>query len=301
MDQLRTCDAFLWHLNQDEPADLHFARSVLYAAETMGLRVFPNRQTCWHFDDKIAQKYLLEAVGAPLAPSWAFYSRTAAMAFLESAKFPLVFKLRRGAGSVNVRLVRSRDEGATLTRRMFGGGLRQFPAVERVRRAVARASAPSFDKAHLYQRAVRTLRRLLRQIARPGRERGYVLFQEFIPENDCDIRAAVIGDRCFVFRRGVRPNDFRASGSGRLIYLTASEMPLDVVETAFSISKRLGFQSMGYDFVRDPLTKRPVLLEMSYVFVAQAVAACPGYLTGVGEWREGPAWPQDLTLEDLLR
>jgi hypothetical protein len=41
-----------------------------------------------HFDDKIAQKYLLEAVEAPLAPSYVFFHKEDALGWISQATFP---------------------------------------------------------------------------------------------------------------------------------------------------------------------------------------------------------------------
>jgi hypothetical protein len=127
-----------------------------------------------------------------------------------------------------------------------------------------------------------------------------VLFQQFVPGNDHDIRVTVIGDRSFAFKRAVRDGDFRASGSGKIVHLSEAEMPRDAVAIARRISERLGFQSMSYDFVRTPDRGGPVLLEMSFVFQAEAVHDCPGHLDREGRWHEGHVWPQDAILEDLL-
>ena len=51
-----------------------------------------------------------------------------------------------------------------------------------------------------------------------GREIGYVYFQDFIPQNNFDIRVCVVGDKAFAIKRMVRENDFRASGSGFIYY-----------------------------------------------------------------------------------
>lgn len=300
LQKLEGCQAFLWHLDQDRPAELEYARSILYSAELRGLRVYPNHATCWHFDDKVAQKYLLEASGAPLAPTWVFFSRESALEFLAGAELPLVFKLRRGAGSLNVQLVSDRAAGRGLIARMFGGGLRSQPPVERLRRAIERARKKRPSPFSWRTRAVRVARRWLAQTLRPNRERNYVIFQRFVPGNDHDLRVTIIGDRAFTYRRDVRPNDFRASGSGRLRHLTEAELPRDAIAIAFGLSRRLGFQSMAYDFVRDPITQQALLLEISYVFVAQYIHDCLGYLRFDGTWQEGHFWPEDAILEDLL-
>lgn len=301
LSQLEGCEAFLWHLSQDEPVDLEFARSVLISAEEAGVRVFPNHATCWHFDDKIAQKYLLEAIGAPLARTWVFYSKNDALSFIESATLPLVFKLRRGAGSMNVRLIVSPREGCSLIQKMFGRGMSPHPRSSGFQRAAARLIRDEKRRDIRLAKVMRVARRLLRQAADAPPERGYFLVQEFIAGNDHDVRATVIGDRCFVFRRGVRSGDFRASGSGKISNFTEEDVPPDVVEESFQLSRKLGFQSMAYDFVRRPGDGRLVLLEMSFVFNALAVAECPGHLDAAGRWHQGSVWPESAIVEDLLR
>ena len=97
------------------------ARSILYSAEQMGLRVFPNFCTAWHFDDKIAETYLLQSVKAPIPRSWVFYSSDSAARFFESdCEYPVVAKLRCGSGSNNVRLIRDRKEAISNVQTMFG-------------------------------------------------------------------------------------------------------------------------------------------------------------------------------------
>src|SRR5215213_9188375 len=63
---LEGCDGFMWwfaHL----PYPRNFGKRLLQAVEH-GVRipVFPNTRTIWHFDDKIAQQYLLEAARIPV-------------------------------------------------------------------------------------------------------------------------------------------------------------------------------------------------------------------------------------------
>ena len=125
VEQLRDCDGLLWHHSQMNPRDLLVAKAILSALEHSGFRAFPDWRTGWHFDDKVAQKYLFEAVDAPFVPTWVVLERHSA---LDSATFPKVFKLRGGAGSSNVRLVRNRNDARRLVRRAFGSGFSSYDA-----------------------------------------------------------------------------------------------------------------------------------------------------------------------------
>ena len=51
----------------------------MFSVEASGKKVFPDFNTVWHFDDKVGQKYLLEALDLPLVPTWVFYDKTEAL------------------------------------------------------------------------------------------------------------------------------------------------------------------------------------------------------------------------------
>jgi len=106
IQQLDECDALMWNHYQASETDKIFAKQLLFSLEVSGKKVFPDFHTGWHYDDKVGQKYLFEAIGAPLVPSYVFYSKESAIQWINETNFPKVFKLRNGAGSWNVELVK---------------------------------------------------------------------------------------------------------------------------------------------------------------------------------------------------
>jgi len=295
--QLASADALLWHFLQTRPANLLMARHVVMAAEAMGLKVFPSSPTCWHFDDKIAQKYLLEAVGAPLIPTYVSYDPDEALRWIDGAVFPKVFKLRRGAGSENVRLVRTADEARRLAARAFGRGFRPAggyfaDASTKYRKVRARR-----DVAGVLRRLPRAILDLYRRVHLMGREKGYVYFQDFAAGNTFDTRITIIGNRAFGFTRNVRQGDFRASGSGSINYDLARIKP-PCVEIAFQVARKIGSQSIAFDFVME--AGEPKIVEISYCYLPEAVYRCAGHWDDRLDWHEGQVWPQDAIIEDLL-
>ncbi len=62
IEQLSDCDIFMWHHNHNDYKDIQLAKALLFTLEQVKIQVFPNFNTSWHFDNKLAQKYLLEAV-----------------------------------------------------------------------------------------------------------------------------------------------------------------------------------------------------------------------------------------------
>ena len=294
---LKGCSALMWHWEHHDPQAALFARSLITAVERMGLRVFPDTATCAHFDDKLAQKYLLEALDAPLVPTHVFYDRKAAIDWTKAARFPLVWKLRGGAGSQNVRLVAQAATFRRLVARSFGRGWkpdRLYALNERIRHFRAAPSAKSF---------VQIGRGLLRAIwphpkhrRRPA-ERGYAYVQEFAPANPFDVRILVIGHRAFGFRRRVRPGDFRASGSGLLDH-DHRQIPPDCIRIAFAVAGAMQAQSCAFDFVRHDGQWK--IIEISYAFAA-LYAACPGWWDRDLTFHREPVRPEVFIIEDLLR
>src|SRR4051812_11768675 len=63
--QLQDCTALMWHFHHASPKATLFAKQLMYSVSAAGKKVFPDIDTVWHFDDKVGQKYLLEAIDAP--------------------------------------------------------------------------------------------------------------------------------------------------------------------------------------------------------------------------------------------
>lgn len=279
--QINDCDAFMWHCHHANYKDSLFAKQLLFSLQQSGKKVFPDFNSVWHFDDKVGQKYLLESIGAPLVPSYVFYSKKEALDWVGGTSFPKVFKLRGGAGATNVKLVQSKRQAMRLVNKAFGRGFSQFNRwnnfKERIRKfklgkesisglckGVGRLIITTeFDKMH-------------------SREKGYVYFQDFIPNNNSDTRIVVIGNKALGERRFVRKNDFRASGSGEFSYENIST---DAVEVAFEISKRLNLQSVAFDFIFDS-NQNPLIVEMSYGFGTSGIKNSPGYWDNNMNWHE---------------
>lgn len=285
--QLKDCDAFMWHFHHADYRDMQFAKSLLFSLKEMGLKVFPDFNTCWHFDDKIAQKYLLESIGAPLVPTYVFYTKNDAMEWAKSTTFPKVFKLRGGAGASNVKLAQTRKDAEKLIKQCFGKGFRQFRYKEHIKE--------NYKKFRLGKVSLRAVIRplyygLFKKYPTEfdhyhGKEIGYAYFQEFIPENYFDIRICVVGDKAFGLKRYTRENDFRASGSGNISYSKA-DIDERCVSIAFDVAKKLDTQSIALDFVFDS-NNNPLIIEISYGYAVAAYYACEGYWTTDMRWHAG--------------
>ncbi|MDF3028501.1 MAG: hypothetical protein K0S23_2808 [Fluviicola sp.] len=298
IQQVNECNALLWHHHHGDFKDVITAKKILFSLEHAGIKVFPDFKTSWHFDDKVAQKYLLEAIAAPLVPSFVFYDKQEALDWAEKTCYPKVFKLKGGAGSANVKLIRSRSQCFKLIHKAFGKGFRQFDSWEHLKEVYSKYKSKKASFKNVLGGIYRIV--VSKEFAHQmPREKGYVYFQEFIPNNDSDIRIIVIGNKAFALKRMVRKDDFRASGSGRIIY-EKNQIDERCVQIAFETNNKINAQSIAYDFVFDE-KKQPLIVEISYGFSVAAYDQCEGYWDNELNWFEGKFNPQEWMIEEVLR
>jgi glutathione synthase/RimK-type ligase-like ATP-grasp enzyme len=284
VSQLKDCSGFMWHFYHKNYKDRLFAKQLLYSLQLSGIRVFPDYKTCWHFDDKVGQKYLLEAIEAPLVPTYVFYLKSDAQKWIEDTSFPKVFKLTGGAGAENVKLVKSKSEAKKIIEVAFRKGFRQYNAFSSFKDRLQKYKSGKSEFKEVLKGLVRffVIPEYARMIAP---ERGYVYFQDFIPDNSFDIRVVVVEKKAFALKRLTREGDFRASGSGNIIY-RKEEIDERCIEIAFSVNQRLKTQSIAFDFIFDKENK-PLIVEISFGYSAAAYDLCEGFWTEDMIWHEG--------------
>jgi glutathione synthase/RimK-type ligase-like ATP-grasp enzyme len=299
VSQLNDCDGLMWHWNQNDYKAALFARQLTLSLEKKEIKVFPDVNTAWHHDDKLGQKYLLESIGAPLVKSHAFYSKKEALDWLDSTTLPKVFKLRGGAGSVNVSLVKTKEKAKSLINTAFGKG---FSHINRFSRLKDRFWALQRDRNKSAMKGVLSgFARIIipTEVERfSHNEKGYIYFQDFIPKNEFDTRLVVIGNRCFGVRRYCRKGDFRASGSGIKAY-EPELFDKQSIQIAFETTKKLKAQSVAFDFIRD--NDIPKIVEISYCFIlGPFYDDCTGYWDSNLNWQDKPVNPQYFMIEDFI-
>jgi len=298
IDELRDCDILVWHWYHNDYKAILFARQLIYSIELIGKKVFPNSHTVWYFDDKIGQKYLLETIEAPMVKSYIFYDKKSALDWIQNTTYPKIFKLKSGAGASNVRMIKNKNEAKKYINRAFnrGFGINRFYNLnDKILKFKRDKNIKNF--VGIFKGAVRVFKPNKKLLSLPI-EKNYLYAQDFIPDNDSDIRIIVIGDRAFAIKRLVRENDFRASGSGNIIYDT-TQIPIECVKVAFKISKKIKSQSTAYDFVF--LNGKPLIIEISYGFNQKVYLDCPGYWDENLNWVEGKFTPEYFILEDIIK
>jgi len=295
--QLKECSALMWHFHHANPKDLLFAKQLIYSLQSSGKVVFPDFQTAWHFDDKVGQRYLLEALNIPMVPTYIFYEKKAALQWCEETTYPKVFKLSRGSGSSHVRKVEDCETAKKLIQKAFGKGFSQYNAVPNLK-----------ERWRQYRAGLTDFNNVLKGVLRfghttefdriAGNEKGYIYFQDFIPNNDFDIRIIVIDEKAFAIKRMVRNGDFRASGSGFIEY-DKNNFNASIITLSFHIAEELNSQSLAIDYIYD--NEEPRVTEISYGYSKELYEDCPGYWDRELNWIEGSFNPQEWMVETVLK
>ncbi len=288
VDELLDYDIILWHFSNYSHTDMLMARNVLFTLEKKGKKVFPSINDSWHFDDKLAETYLLESVNAPIPSSYYYYSLKDVENAISnnSFNFPIIAKLRNGSGSHNVKLFNSKNELLNYSKKMFSSGINSAPSL------VFKASSnikSTKNLSTLIKRAKR-IPEFLRSLSNAKKfnvERGYVFLQEFIPNDGYDLKIVVVGDKLSFIGRNIRKGEYRASGGGDIFY-DKDKVTNDVIATAFKTSDILNFNCMGYDYVVDKNTDKGKIVEISYGFSHEALLDAKGYFDREGKWHEEP-------------
>ena len=116
---------------------------------------------------------------------------------------------------------------------------------------------------------------------------------------------SVVIPLCDEVRRITRALDSVPAFNARPWLRTAANLGLAVFPDMatsyhYDISRRLGFQSMAYDFLLDARTGRRLLTEISCVYPAELVFNSEGHFDNNFNWHVEQLLPQDAILEDVL-
>ncbi len=276
------------------------ARRLLPVVEyEMKLAVYPDQNTCWHYDDKIAQAYLLKAANIPIPQTWVWFDREQATRWAEKTTYPFVLKLTGGASSSNVKKISNFNEAFYWIDRLFST---RITALSEIERSSYSLKARIRQIAKFFIRGPHSSPLHFDNGFEP--QSGYFLAQEFLPDNEFDTRVTVIGDRAFARRRFNRPGDFRASGSGNTSW-DPKQIDIETVRLAFRVARRLNTQAVCIDGLRR--NDERVIGEISYTCISSAVYKCPGHWklqgdpeTGELVWQAGHLWPEEAQIQDFL-
>lgn len=85
-----------------------FDERLMIINEELGIPIYPTRKELYLYENKRMYAYWLQVNNLPHVATHIFYTKQTAFKFLDTAKFPLVFKTNTGASSSGVQIVKSK-------------------------------------------------------------------------------------------------------------------------------------------------------------------------------------------------
>jgi glutathione synthase/RimK-type ligase-like ATP-grasp enzyme len=235
----------------------------------LGKRCYPSADQVLLYENKSLEAFISTACDLPFAKTYVSHSQADALSLVEKARYPLVSKVNYSAGSMGVELV---------------------PDAAKARKIVRQAFSRTGRRLHLPWR----------------RQKGYVYFQEFVPNDGFDIRVILTGDRAFGYYRRVPKGDFRASGMDTV---ERRGLPEEAIRVALDVQKRVPSPQLVVDMVHG-LDGRYVIIEYSIICLMDRaddlkVDGVPGvYIIGEDgavRFEPGRYWIHEFALRKFLQ
>ncbi len=234
----------------------------------LGKACYPSAAEAVLYENKCLEAYISDISGIPYARTWISHSKEDALGMLAKARYPLVSKVNQSSGSMGVELV---------------------PTPRKARRVVRQAFSRNGRGVHV-----------------PWyRQKNYVYFQEFVPNDGYDLRVILVGNWAFGYYRKVLKGDFRASGMGDV---EKRDLPEEAIRIARRVQQSVRSPQIVVDMVHG-LDGRFAIVEFSIICQVETaeqlkVDGVPGvYVIGDnGElhFEKGRYWVHELALRQFL-
>ena len=185
-------------------------KKIHFLEEYMHIPCYPASRHLQLYEDKKLESYFCNIYDFPFARTNVFYDLQEALAYSKTARYPLISKQDPSSGSMGVEKVDNEKQA---------------------RRIIRQAFSQQGRKTHLLYL----------------RQKDYVYFQEFVPNDGHDIRVVICGNYAYGYMRKVPQGDFRASGMNIIVH---GHLPKEAVLIARKLYRALGSPMLAVDFVR---------------------------------------------------
>jgi hypothetical protein len=277
-------NAIIIHSSSQQPEYKAFIDDILLFLECSVNRLVPSLNATRSHENKGFQELHKRLRGIRSAP--AIYAAKPSEIALSQVAFPVVFKEVSGYGSSGVRLLKSQEDLANAVRAEVRMSWQDLLLSGK------RWLGYLFRKLVLRRKNLRPYGDYYRPLKR------FVL-QAFVPDLRYDYNVLAFQNRFFVLKREARPNDFRASGSGRFSFVCP---PAGLLDFAEDMLRRFDEPYMSFDICDDGTQFH--LIEFQGVhFGPYTLTAAPNHFRKTrGNWEtvEGRVDLEETIAESLI-
>ena len=249
--------------------DLEEMRRKYYVLETfLGKACYPSTDHMCLYEDKALEAYLSKIKDIPFVNTYVSYDKADALHLVETLRYPLICKVNPTSGSIGVELVHTPMQARKIVEYAFSNNGR---------------------KTYLNY----------------FRQKNYIYFQDFVPNDGYDIRVIVVGDWVFGYYRKVLEGDFRASGMN---LVEKRDLPVETVKLGWKVNKIVKSPMLVVDMLHG-LDGKYSIIEFSPVCQMETpeqlhVNGIPGvYIFDDDDsfhFEQGRYWLHELALKEFL-
>jgi glutathione synthase/RimK-type ligase-like ATP-grasp enzyme len=234
----------------------------------LGKSCYPSSAHARLYEDKCLEAHISKATGIPFAKTFVSHDKVDAFHIIENLKFPFVSKIVPSSGSQGVELVHDINQAREIIKQVF---------------------SISGRKTHLIS----------------YRQKDFIYFQEYIPNDGYDYRVIVVGNWVFGFDRKVPSGDFRASGMHTWEKKALSEESMRI---ALKVNEVIKSPVLAVDMLRG-LDGIYTIIELSPLYQMDSpeellVNEVPGVYVfdsdGSYHFEKGRYWVAELALREFL-
>jgi len=190
--------------------DLDEIRYKYFILETVLKKAcYPSFQNMLLYENKFLEAELSRIYNFPYITTYVSFDKKDAHSLITNLEFPIVSKIVPSSGSLGVELIRTPEEAKKLIRQAFSQNGRKIHIVY-------------------------------------ARQKNYIYFQEYIPNDGYDIRVIVVGNFVFGFYRKAPKGDFRASG---MHLEEMRSLPDEAIKIARNVYKKINSPLLAVDMV----------------------------------------------------
>jgi glutathione synthase/RimK-type ligase-like ATP-grasp enzyme len=244
-------------------------RNKYYVLETfLGKGCYPSVAHANLYEDKYLEAYISQATGIPFAKTYVSCEKADAIQLAESMRYPCVSKVVPSSGSCGVELVCTPKHGREIVKEAFSRNGR---------------------KTHVLY----------------SRQKNYIYFQEYIPNDGYDIRVIIVGNLVFGYYRKVLKGDFRASGMN---IKERRALPEEAMKIGRRVNEIIRSPLLAVDMVHGLDGKYHVIEFSPYYLMGYSddlrVNGVPGVYVfdedGSYHFEKGRFWVAELALREFL-
>ncbi|WP_119066628.1 ATP-grasp domain-containing protein [Aggregatilinea lenta] len=268
LEKAKDFDIFIGILSSEFYHLQEMRKKYFILEKYLGKSCFPSFEHILIYEDKTLEAFISHIVDGPFAPTHIFYDENDALQAIQTLPFPIVSKIVPGSGSGGVEWVRDQKQAARIIKHAFS-------------RKGRATYAPYF------------------------RQKNYVYFQEFVPNDGYDIRVILVNNWAFGYYRKVLKGDFRASGMN---LVEKRALPEEAIRTAWELNRSVNSPLLVVDMVHG-LDDRYYVIEYSPICQMETpeqlhVNGVPGtYIIEEDKsihFREGKYWVHELALREFF-